>query len=1533
MTIIRCEYEGVIYDLDVLEETPIRLDISAIENDAIGEVFGAASQQFTLPGSKKNNRFFKHAYKVGADNVPGLNESVKAWLISESDTLLEGSLYLDGVVKTKNEGVNYEVTIVNNIITFNELIKTTRVKDLSWSNYNHSLSMINITGSWNNDLFGGDIFYPLVDFGRDGSETTGSLPNVAWNPANDNTAGFINSTITPIKANQFSPAIRVKTLLDKIFQAGQFTYETSLTDLFEATYILPRQVETLGVKGSGFTDFGFIASKNTDQVLTGDAGYSKILNQVEVYDPTNGYNPSTSVYTIPSSGTYSFSGSIVYSADPEDPSPSILIRVRNTTDNVTIGGTVFNVNELTGSFGFETSPTYLAQNTTIELQGAYDQSGGEGQIDIFIESGSNFQTKETPLNWETGIVNVGEQFDPQLKCIDLLRGIIQKFNLVFEPDYTKNRVIKIETYDKWVLQGDKKDWSNKIQQAERIFLRSPLKDQPKTIQFEDAKDNDKLSKQVIDNAEGLQWGTAIVDAISDVPQGEKKVGEYFAPVILEQIPNAPQSTNVIPQLYKTDDTQVERKTFKHKPRIGYKVNSSFGAGNVAYIGNNITPFTDYATISNYNSIPIVPGTTKNLHWNDTFYTPTFSATTGSITAYDEYWNTYVNQLYNDGNKIIRADIYFEPYELRDINLNDVIFVEDQYYRINKISGFNVNYGDVVSVELISLAQGELPTVELNCNFNFVFGETTTTTTRIPPVQPTTSTTTSAPTTTTTSTTTLPPESVILNISNQFTEPINRSRVVFESNPDNLFQYKNIPALSNVSTSSLQTLVTGSGGTNDIYVSWRLSETGSEKDLKLYSYNATINIDGSFAGSKAGSYYTNVTQSIDELLYSNANIRTFDSYSVSLTFKPYTGTSYIRNFKLDYDNNTEFDVAYSRIKLSDNPDNLFKIYNITSGSNIISASNETIITPLSVNTLTSDFEFDYNGLIDFDFTASLSKDGSLFNILSGSAFLSQSNQYSVLLDGALDPTLNVSYSVDWEINNGTSTTYLYYTNVGLSGSFPNFQRVGNSRSNVCETSLISNDDFAFTTESLAVGVQLYNNPSFTENFQFVTRSESSLFANNNWIKVARPYSDPPYTGSSYRIDENGVIIDEWPCGYIWVPFIYNQTSNPPSDTLEFNFTTPYNEIYSGIGATSGSIIAEKRIQPYPPTYFVSLVDSETVWSSTYGNFNELIGSASNDNVFESKIMINPSSKLQSTLDGYIHSGSIDRLPTFKMISDLTGSSQNVSAFSKYLINDDSLTYLPDSSSLQVAHISPNDYFFSQINEFDRGQIPDFSGRKNTVGTLNYNTVYVARATVDSVTNSIYINNNASSDSNNRGNIYLDVNNQFNVKSMVIVYDKEATGTTGPSGYLFDFRDMTGTLNGDNNYGYLRANTIDTQSGSLWESGSYYVFDEASDTHTNVGETNVSNLIGTGSTQYPGPGGLTSNYTKRVFTFNFNPNRTFTANLFNSGGRMYIGSSYEQRGGMRGRIYGVFLYDRALTFEEHKSITNLMIDKGFISGSIV
>ena len=40
--IIRATYQGVVYDLDVNIDTPIRLNISAIENSEIGSTFGVS---------------------------------------------------------------------------------------------------------------------------------------------------------------------------------------------------------------------------------------------------------------------------------------------------------------------------------------------------------------------------------------------------------------------------------------------------------------------------------------------------------------------------------------------------------------------------------------------------------------------------------------------------------------------------------------------------------------------------------------------------------------------------------------------------------------------------------------------------------------------------------------------------------------------------------------------------------------------------------------------------------------------------------------------------------------------------------------------------------------------------------------------------------------------------------------------------------------------------------------------------------------------------------------------------------------------------------------------------------------------------------------------------------------------------------------------------------------------------------------------------------------------------------------------------
>jgi len=753
MAFIRAQYDGVIYDLDVLEDTPIRVDLSAIENGDIGEVFGATSQGFTLPGSKKNNRFFKHAYKVGVTGVPGLGESVQASVISKSDTLLEGSLFLDEVVRTPNGGYNYEITITNNVVAFNDSVKTVSVSDLDWSEYDHTFSVANVTGSWENNLFGGSVYYPLIDQGRDGLENTGSLPNIQIdNEEGEARLGFINNITSSLQVQQLTPAISVTTVLDKIFAQGEFSYSSSLQPLFDNLYIMPKQTENLSVKGTGFTDFTFTANPSSPIVISTDsATYVDVVFDNET-DPAGAYDNTTGVYTAPKPGTYRFTTIITgsFGATPTMPTDGrVDVDFRylyNGTTQVAFSPLIFVEGDegSTEVIILDTGNINLNLGDTIKLQRT-NKITGDTTPNITIETTSTNSCVDSPINYETGTIKLGEQFEPQTKCIDVLRGLIQKLNLVIEPVYTQNRVLKIESFNTWANSGKKVDWTKKIQNADRISLRSTLANQQKTLTFEDNRDNDRLSKSVLENAEGLQWGTEVVNAASDVPQGERKIGAYFGPVILDTMPGT--NDNVIPQLYKTDNSEIGRKTFKFKPRLGYKINGTLPTG--SFIGAASDTFTNYATISNYDSFPVVSGSTNNLHYNESFYPPAFNANaTGSITSYKTYWSDYINDLYGQDSKILNAEIKFEPNEIADIELNDKIFVEDKWYRINQIKGYNLNYNDVVGLQLITVNDAGFPSII--CDFNFDIDTTTTTTT----------TTTTSTTTTTTTTTTAAPNKMV-----------------------------------------------------------------------------------------------------------------------------------------------------------------------------------------------------------------------------------------------------------------------------------------------------------------------------------------------------------------------------------------------------------------------------------------------------------------------------------------------------------------------------------------------------------------------------------------------------------------------------------------------------------------------------------------------------------------------------------------------------------------------------------------------------
>ena len=701
--ILRCKYDGVTYDLDTLTDISFRVDLSAVENGAIGSVFGVASQQFDLPSSKNNDMFFKAAYTVNSTTSVGFKNSVECQVLQAGNAIYKGNLILDEVVTDGATDTTYKVTIVNETIDFQTDIQDQYIRDLDFTDYNHDYTMANITGSWDtSSFFSGDVFYPLVDYGTDKTDNTIPVLEVGGQ------SGKMDNSSTPLKPIQFKPAIRAKTLVDKIFETVGYEYSSSFfdSDDFNKIYVLTTPNDSLGIENQGYQDSGFNVQITSSQVVLNNPSYAQQAYPQENYDPAGGYTPNT--YTIQTDGQYAFKIEGYVSA-PDGASTfdrkeyGIQIRIN--------GGTLFQqfydlVGSTQGQISFVTPGLTLQAGDTVEVYHRYFTiaiSGG-GTPDLTLTS-QQFSTIYAPTTVVGGTVNLAQQFDQQAKSMDFLKGLIESFNLVVEPKQDERKTLVIEPFDTWRDSGQTKDWTLKFDEATKISIKHPIQDQPRELKYSLEEDEDPLNQYSLTNFRRDEvYGTHTFTADTDVAQGTREVGSFFAATPTKGVSGGPGI--IIPNLYKKDEG--EKSTFQFKPRLLYRLDdrgTTDATGGKIYVkddGGGSTGITTYSTLHILNSLPATANT-KGLHYNTNTWYPFHQNYANGKTInglFNEYWGRYINELYDDDARMLTCNINFEPWELTTINLNDKIFIKDAYYRINKISGFNISKRASVQVELL-----------------------------------------------------------------------------------------------------------------------------------------------------------------------------------------------------------------------------------------------------------------------------------------------------------------------------------------------------------------------------------------------------------------------------------------------------------------------------------------------------------------------------------------------------------------------------------------------------------------------------------------------------------------------------------------------------------------------------------------------------------------------------------------------------------------------------------------------------------------
>ena len=728
-TILRTENEsGVLYDLDVYNEQDFLLDISAIESGDVGKVFGISSQTFALPPTKTNDEYFGNLYDLGASGEVSFIKTQPCQVINDGQAIFSGRLYLENVVTNQHGDTIYNVVVTNETVDFKFAIESLTFGDLDWSDYNHNLTYANVSSSWGNNLFGGDVVYPLVDYGNQSKDVQSSLLESGGNP---NT--FTNAS-TPMRLDQFKPAVRLNTVLDKIFETVGYSYTSSFFEsaYADSIYVLATKDSEKGATTLNPISQSFYAYNGGGQDINFGFGYGignygvpfKVEFINEEYDNASRWDQGLSEFTAGEDGQYSFSGQLglffVTGSVFNDPK-TIELDVFINGSPSTVPTVYYNLRNYqdgnTTTLNFNFANIQLAVNDVVTLRATrYGPSnqhlaflGGSGIVE---KTTSYFQMYQGPQTVIGGNVNLAGNFMPEENVLDFLNGVIQKFNIVIEPLSEEKKTLQVETFNDWVDKGAVVDWTNKVDRSVKFEIRHPLQDGPKNIYFSDIEDKDTANQYSIENLDKI-FGDFLYEGESDVATGERRIGTYFAPTPTKYIPGT--TSFIVPRIFTQEDGRKE--AFSFKPRLLHYVEykdvddlqgkkSGTPSTNEWYLEDESGTTqiqTAYPVFHHNENLPADRTITRDLHFGNRNHWPYFQSFVNGHTIRDavyEYWSFYINELYDIDSRLLTCNVYLKPNEIADIALNDSIFIDGHYYRINKIMGANLTKPESTKVELL-----------------------------------------------------------------------------------------------------------------------------------------------------------------------------------------------------------------------------------------------------------------------------------------------------------------------------------------------------------------------------------------------------------------------------------------------------------------------------------------------------------------------------------------------------------------------------------------------------------------------------------------------------------------------------------------------------------------------------------------------------------------------------------------------------------------------------------------------------------------
>jgi len=543
--------------LDLFKDEDIKLSNNVTGLFDIGVLPADFTRQITLPGTKVNNAFFEHVYDISIDSpfLFATNIKVPCYFDFGGFYLSQGYLQLNKVNVIANKFIDsYEATIYGALSSFGRDINRVYLTDLSsLSQYNHTASYNNITASWSGSLFNGDIVYPLADYGSGYQFTQGQYELFGM----DDQDGALT-------VQNFKPAIRVKPVVDAIFNYAGYTYSSSFMNepFLDNVYMICNNslkypefsgidLETYGkikvaaISGSGMTDINLASGSWTTLPW-----YNKLSDPQNFYNNgaytidkrTNlsgilniNINVSCSVNNMPgtlsANGTWQLRMLETGSATPYSTRAlQSYIFFFDQLQQSRTGGinqtyqleTEFKLDDIpTGSYYFQIRQSPNSATPPLPVVTLDPEGTTKSFLQIReVKQAADGRVMDIPSNMPYGTQGI--------KLVDFISGLQKKFNLVIYPNNTKPNEFIIETFNNWYNKGQRKDFNKYINLDEKIEVIPTNNFAVNKLNFGDTLDQDYISQQ-FSKAANREYGKIYyTDTTNFYSQGTYEVKTTFA---------------------------------------------------------------------------------------------------------------------------------------------------------------------------------------------------------------------------------------------------------------------------------------------------------------------------------------------------------------------------------------------------------------------------------------------------------------------------------------------------------------------------------------------------------------------------------------------------------------------------------------------------------------------------------------------------------------------------------------------------------------------------------------------------------------------------------------------------------------------------------------------------------------------------------------------------------------------------------------------------------------------------------------------